>query len=238
MRELPSLLTLSSLYYACGYLTGLAAFIAMGVRRRMQIDVMLSVLAVAFTFGIFGAIFVQWIVTGELGRTILGGFAVGYLAVALYKKFYRISIPTGDLFAVALSAGEAVGRWGCWAGGCCYGRACSLPWAIRQHGEMRHPTQIYMSLAAAIVLAILLYCESKRPPVNFLFYLQGTLYCVFRFIIEFYREVPHISMIGLSAAQVGCVAGFLFFGALLYRLVMKNHPLQAPAPLSRENANA
>ena len=116
---LQSHLSLSSMFYALGYLTGVGAFSAMAVRRRMDVETLMQLLAVALVSGLVGAFAIQWIVTGQGGRTILGGFATGYLCVALFKKWKMIDMATGDLFAVAMSAGEAVGRWGCFFGGCC-----------------------------------------------------------------------------------------------------------------------
>jgi len=202
----------------------------------MNVETLLRILSVALIGGLFGAFATQWVITGQGGRTILGGFAFGYLFVALYKKWKAIEMPTGDLFAVAMSAGEAIGRWGCYFGGCCYGRACSLPWAVFQHSEMRHPTQIYMSISSIVLLIILLMCEMKRPPVNFIFYLQGTLYCVFRFTIEFFRDVDRLAC-GLTAAQVGCLFGALFFGVMLWRLMCKTYgaPFVLGAGLERRN---
>jgi len=229
-------LTLSSLCYGFGYLAGVAAFCALAIHRRMDAETLLTVLAVGLACGLLGAFAVQWIVTGESGRTIIGGFATGYLGVWLYKRWKGISMETGDFFAVAMSAGEMVGRWGCYFGGCCYGRKCDLPWAIFQHGAMRHPTQIYMSIAAGIILAILLFCESRRPPIGLLFYVQGTLFCLFRFIIEFFREGDRVYH-GYSAAQIGCACGALFFGSMLISLLSRTSRLPRAIEARQEKVN-
>ena len=36
-----------------------------------------------------------------------------------------------DILAPSVALGYAVGRIGCLLNGCCFGRACELPWAIR-----------------------------------------------------------------------------------------------------------
>jgi hypothetical protein len=118
---------------------------------------------------------------------VLGAIAGGYLSVVLYKRHLGIERPTGDLFAVALCAGEAIGRWGCFFGGCCYGKPSHAAWAVWQHGAWRHPTQIYLSLASLLILGCLLLLERTDPRENALFYFQGLLYCVSRFVIEFFR---------------------------------------------------
>ena len=222
-------MTLSAGCYALGYLTGLAAFAWMARRRNLATAGIMAVMGAGLLGGLAGANLAQWVFGGIAGKTVLGGIAGGYLCVALYKRHLGLRRSTGDLFAVAISAGEAVGRWGCFFGGCCYGKACSLPWAVRQHGELRHPTQLYLSGANALILVALWRFDKTRPPENALFYLQGTLYCLARFVIEFFREGPP-PVWGLTLAQWACVAGFAFFGVRLTRLLRPSRPgAAAPA---------
>lgn len=211
-------ITPSAFCYLLGYLAGAAAFLAMAARRRLLTSGMVRVMTAGVVGGLICAALSQWLVAGEEGKSIIGGIAGGYLIVILYKRRLGIRRSTGDLFAVAVSAGEAVGRWGCYFAGCCYGRPSTVPWAIYQHGAYRHPTQIYSSLAAAAILGILLLVERRRPPENTLWFLQGTLYCIARFVIEFYRAGP-VTSIGLTAAQIACLVGLLFFGIGLGRLL-------------------
>lgn len=201
---------LSAACYAAGYLTGAAAFVWMARRRRLFTSGVLSVMVVGLLGGLIGANLTQWLVTGSAGKTVLGGVAGGYLAVVLYKRHLGLRRPLGDLFAVALSAGEAVGRLGCFFGGCCYGISSDVPWAVWQHDALRHPTQLYLAFASLIILLILLRFEREEPPENALFFLQGGLYCAARFGIEFFRETPGL-VVGLSSAQWACLAGIAFF---------------------------
>ena len=208
-------------FYAAGYLLGVAVFALMARRRRLSTTGVWLLSFAGLAGGLAGANLGQWIGSGstEAGKTILGGIIGGYLSVIVAKRFLGLRRPTGDLFAVALSAGEAVGRWGCFVGGCCYGKVCDVPWAVFQHGELRHPTQAYLSLAALFTFAVLLILE-RRPilPENGLFYIQSALLCALRFIIEFYRD-GHTSLLGLTTAQIVCVVGVGVFGILLYRLL-------------------
>ncbi len=213
-------LTASSACYAAGYAVGAGAFAWMASRRRMWTTGMASVLAVGLVAGLACANLAQWAFAHETGKSVLGAVAGGYFAVALYKRWLGLRRGTGDLFAVAISAGEAVGRFGCYFGGCCYGKAAHVPWAVWQHGEWRHPTQLYLAAAAAAILAVLLRVERAKPPENTLFYLQGVLYCTARFVIEFFRET-NVSALGLSTAQWACAGGALFFGAMLARLLRR-----------------
>jgi phosphatidylglycerol:prolipoprotein diacylglycerol transferase len=213
-------ITPSAICYLLGYLTGIVAFAAMAARRRLLTSGMLRVMSAAVIGGLIFALLGQWLVAGSDGKSVLGGVAGGYLTVYLYKRRIGLRRSTGDLFAVAVSAGEAVGRWGCFFAGCCYGRPSPVPWPIHQHGEWRHPTQIYLSLANATILGILLLVERKKPAENTLWFLQGTLYCVARFTIEFFRAGP-VTSIGLTAAQIACALGFVFFSIGLGRLLRR-----------------
>ena len=51
-----------------------------------------------------------------------------------------------------------------------------------------------------------------------MWYLQGVLYCLARFLIEFFREGP-MPVWGLTGAQWACLAGLAFFGVRLLRLL-------------------
>lgn len=204
-------LNLSSLFYALGYGIGLITFAWMAHRRRLSFDTAYIICVVGLLGGLIGANITQLLFGSVPGKTILGGMAIGYLAVMLYKKARKITRPTGELFAVGLMAGEAVGRLGCYFGGCCYGKPAALPWSVYQHDQWRHPTQVYLALASGGILAILLYREFRRPlPEEGLFYLQGTLYCVARFVIEFWRDGA-ILHTGLTAAQWACLVGTVLF---------------------------
>ena len=211
-------ITPSAFCYLLGYLTGIIAFAAMAARRRLLTTGMLRVMSAGVVGGLLFALLAQWLVSGSEGKSVLGGVAGGYLTVLVYKRLIGLKRPTGDLFAVAVSAGEAVGRWGCFFAGCCYGKPWHGPWAIHRDGEWRHPTQIYLSLANAAILGVLLLVERKRPAENTLWFLQGTLYCVARFTIEFFRAGP-LTSIGLTSAQIACAFGFVFFGVGLWRIL-------------------
>jgi phosphatidylglycerol:prolipoprotein diacylglycerol transferase len=211
----PALLNAAALCYALAYAVGTAAFALMARRRGLATSGVGAVSIAGLLGGLVGANLAQWLTTGSGGKSVLGGVAGGYLAVVLYKRYLGVRRPTGDLFAVALSAGEAVGRFGCFVGGCCYGVPTAVSWAVYQHGAWRHPTQLYLALLSLLILTVLLWIEFRAPlPENGLLYVQGTLYAVGRFLVEFFREGTPFAL-GLTAAQWACLAGFVFFGSRL-----------------------
>ena len=81
------------------------------------------------------------------GKTIVGGLLGGWIAVEVTKRVRGIHSRTGDLFAVPLCIGIAVGRIGCLLAGLAddtCGTPTTLPWGIDfGDGIPRHPTQLY-----------------------------------------------------------------------------------------------
>jgi phosphatidylglycerol---prolipoprotein diacylglyceryl transferase len=201
--------------YVAAYAAAALVFWQMARRREIVGDVAARIMVAGLIGGLAGANLLQLLATGLPGKTIEGGILGGWLAVVAMKRHLGITRPTGDLFALAIPAGEAIGRIGCFIGGCCYGKAASVAWAVHDHGAWRHPAQLYLAAAAAIAFAALVVLESKRVlPENGLFYFGGTLFCVDRFAIEFFRVAP-VTPIGMTLAQVLCVMGLFFFGIKL-----------------------
>jgi phosphatidylglycerol---prolipoprotein diacylglyceryl transferase len=206
-------MTAGSVFTVLGYLTGAIVLLLAARAARWDSRHTLWLLIAGLIGGTLGGKLTQWLVLGwpftgaaqlaqpELGgRTILGGIVCGWLAVELAKRQLGVRRSTGDLFALALPAGEAVGRIGCLLNGCCYGAPCTWPWAVYQHGAWRHPTQIYSALAALLILALLLALRKRLWREGDLFWLYLLAYGLSRFGIEFLRFRDHLYA-GLSLAQ-------------------------------------
>lgn len=205
--------------YVCAYAAAALVFWQMARRRDMATDGIARVMAAGLIGGLAGANLLQLLATGLPGKTIEGGIAGGWLAVVWMKRRLGITRPTGDLFALAIPAGEAIGRIACFVGGCCYGKVTAFAIAVHDHGAWRHPAQLYLSLAAVMSFAILAAIERRRIlPENGLFYFGGILFCVDRFVVDFFRDVAPASF-GITLAQTACIAGAIFFGISLSRLL-------------------
>src|SRR5437764_1887070 len=158
-----------------GYALAFIIFLWMRAKSGDTIDVPLrwSVIAAAFVGGALGSKVLYWAEDPAStathwrdftylmgGKTIVGGLIGGWIAVELMKKYVGISESTGDLFAVPLAVGIAIGRIGCFLTGLSdktYGTATSLPWGV-DFGDAvrRHPTQLYEAVFL-IGLAVALY---------------------------------------------------------------------------------
>jgi prolipoprotein diacylglyceryltransferase len=186
----------------------LAAAVFLLVRRCAPAPPAVAKLSRLNRFAIAGAAFVGGVFGAKLpfalgadptsesawladGKTIVTGLIGAYLAVELVKRALVIRVKTGDSFALPLALALAVGRWGCFFNGCCYGTPTDLPWgADFGDGVRRHPTQAYESLFHLMMAGVLvvLTVRDALPTHRLQFYLIA--YSVFRFLTEFVRPEP------------------------------------------------
>jgi phosphatidylglycerol---prolipoprotein diacylglyceryl transferase len=209
--------------YTAAYVAAAMIFWWMAGRRGLAGNARGRILSAGLIGGLVGANVIQLLVTGLPGKTIEGGIVGGWIAVVLVKRQIGLTRPTGDLFALAIPLGEAIGRIGCFIGGCCYGKvAGGLPWAVYDHGAWRHPTQLYLAILAAGCFACLLWLERRAfLPDGTLLYVSGMLFCIDRFIVEFFRDGA--SMAGpLTLAQLACLLGFAFCAMSFVRMTSRS----------------
>lgn len=238
-------MTLGEFITALGYATGLAVYLYVAKRRRLLTQGMSIIAYWAFVGGFIGAKLGEFLAEGWPisispltifdatvgGRAILGGLLGGWLAVFIAKRRMGITRSTGDLFAYALPAGEAVGRIGCYFNGCCYGKATSFPIAIYQHGAWRHPTQLYSSACALLTLCIVFAMRKHVRKDGDLFKIYLTIFSITRFAIEFLREGKPV-WLGLTAMQFFCLDMIMFCGFYLYLSAKKGQTRASQATYS------
>ncbi|NPU14090.1 diacylglyceryl transferase [Bradyrhizobium sp. 83012] len=135
-----------------------------------------------------------------LARSVEGALAGGIVAVELYKWRHGIVLRTGARFALPLAVGIAVGRIGCYAAGLddfTYGTPTALPWGHDfGDGVLRHPVQLYESLAMAAFAALYIIAVFRRSDSIIAngFYLALLVYGLQRFAWEFLK--PYGPVIG------------------------------------------
>ncbi len=139
------------------------------------------------------------------GKTIVGALAGRYLFGELTKKLAGVQFSTGDALAIALPLGQALGRVGCFFGGCCYGTPSLLPWALYSHGEWRHPVMLYEAVLDLAVAATLFAVRKRPRPAGHLFRYYLIAYGVIRFSLEALRGEPQRTLGPLSFTQVLCL---------------------------------
>ena len=135
------------------------------------------------------------------GGVFYGGLILAVVVALWYIR--RTGLPlwtTCDVFAPGIALGHAIGRFGCFFAGCCYGKPTSLPWGITFSdpfaaanvgtplGVHLHPTQLYEAGAELLILFALLVTEKKgRPYAGRTFWFYILLYAISRYVIEFFR---------------------------------------------------
>jgi prolipoprotein diacylglyceryltransferase len=139
-----------------------------------------------------------------IARSVEGALAGGIFAIELYKWRAGISLRTGARFALPLAVGIAVGRLGCYFAGMddfTYGTPTTLPWGHDfGDGILRHPVQLYESIAMAAFAAFYVVTVLRRDTssdsfiVTNGFYLALGYYGLQRFVWEFFK--PYGLLIG------------------------------------------
>jgi phosphatidylglycerol---prolipoprotein diacylglyceryl transferase len=175
----------------------------------------------------------------QSGGVFYGGL-LGALPVAWwYSRRHKLDgWRTADVLAPGVAIGQAIGRLGCFAAGCCYGRATTVPWAVtfRDPYATRavgtpldlplHPTQIYESLSVLLLFLGLLWLAGRKRFHGqiALLYLFG--YAVIRFVIEFYRgDAARGTVLGgrVSTSQFIAILVVVVV-ALLYPFLRRRRP--------------
>jgi phosphatidylglycerol:prolipoprotein diacylglycerol transferase len=177
------------------------------------------------------------------GGVFQGGLTFGFLFALWYM--HKKQIPTwktADIIGPALALGHGFGRIGCFSAGCCYGRACSLPWGVifkSQYasnltgiplGIPLHPTQLYESALNFLNFFVLFLILRKKRFDGQVFSFYIINYSLIRYFVEFDRgdhpakaflfrnPSPYLS---LSVPQLFCILGLIAGVALLLVLRKK-----------------
>jgi phosphatidylglycerol:prolipoprotein diacylglycerol transferase len=127
-----------------------------------------------------------------------GGFALALIFAYFYMKEQGLPIlSTSDIFAPGLALGHGIGRLGCFAAGCCWGKPTHLPWAVTftsqdtttgvPLGIPLHPTQLYEAFAEGLICLILLAALKRAHKDGAIIGLYLVLYGLVRFGVEFLR---------------------------------------------------
>jgi phosphatidylglycerol:prolipoprotein diacylglycerol transferase len=176
------------------WLVGLAAFVG-------------GILGAKLPF-VLGAASGPWTAAAWLadGKTIITGLAGAYISVELAKLALGIRVKTGDSFALPLALAMAVGRWGCFFNGCCYGTPTDLPWGVEfGDGLRRHPTQMYESVFHLTMALVLLFLMRHGIWRSHLLQLYLIVYCCYRLVTELIRPESEW-WLGLTFYQVAAIS--------------------------------
>lgn len=185
------------------------------------------------------------------GLVYYGGLIGASLTCIIFCAWRHLDLwKMADVLAPSIALGYFFGRIGCLFNGCCFGKVCDLPWAIRfpyksyawEHqfaaGEVSgygpslpvHPTQVYDALLSLALYAVLtaVYRRTKFDGQVFSLYLMG--YAAARSFVEVFRgdyTMEHLHG-GLTPAHLVSM-GIFVGGAVLYVVLGKrNRPRILP----------
>lgn len=154
------------------------------------------------------------------GKTVVGAILGGTIAVECAKRALGIRRRTGDLFAIPLAAGIAIGRIGCFLAGPqdeTHGIATSLPWAVDLgDGVRRHPVQLYEVAAMLVLVPVIRRIGPPRFAEGDRFRAFLPAYFAWRLMIDFLK--PGVRFGGLTVLQWCSLAALAWYARDLWRM--------------------
>jgi phosphatidylglycerol:prolipoprotein diacylglycerol transferase len=168
----------------------------------------------------------------RFGGVYYGGLILAVLISLLYLRWKKLALwQICDIFAPSIALGVAIGRWGCFFAGCCWGKPTTLPWGVTFTNPYTHqivgtplyvplhPTQIYHSLTNFLIFIVLITMRKKKSFEGQLFWFYILLYSITRFFLEYLRDDPRGFVFegALSTSQfIGILAAALALFMLFY----------------------
>ncbi len=212
----------------------IVSFRTLGIEERRQNEILFG-FPFMVLFGILTAFVLDAFFTGDwktwtsqserrFGFTYTG-WMLGCMAfVMVYGRFTSFgSLYLLNFFLPAFALSQAIGRLGCFLGGCCYGVPCKFGFAYPQgsipHERFAHlplfPVQLMESLFLALLFVL---CTQTRFDRRAAKYLIGV--AVIRFVCDFVRGDNRGDILGfdgLSPQQV--VSIFIFSAGLIIHYI-------------------
>jgi len=246
------------LLLALGFLAALAVAMSQARRAGMASDAVTDLWIVSLLSGVVGAKLLLYLLdwryylanpSSILTTLRSAGVWYGGLILAIAAALIIIRRKgldgwlLGDVAAPAIAVGQAIGRLGCFAAGCCYGKPCTLPWAVTftdprareitgvpLHTAL-HPTQIYHSIAGIVLFLFLIFLAKRKRFDGQVLLSYLILYALGRGAIEFFRDDARGSLGGFSTSQILSLAVLVTASILYFR-----RRRSAPAPSSHNRS--
>jgi phosphatidylglycerol:prolipoprotein diacylglycerol transferase len=158
------------------------------------------------------------------GGAVHGGIIAATLA--FFWRVKRLKMPlalTLDCLTPAVALGQAIGRLGCFSAGCCYGTACTEPWAVTftnpdaglmsgtPLGMAIHPVQLYTFAANLGIMVALLVVRKHRRFLGQVSACYFILEGIGRMVTEIWRaDLDRGVWMGLPWLSTGRLTALLF----------------------------
>jgi phosphatidylglycerol:prolipoprotein diacylglycerol transferase len=164
--------------------------------------------------------------TLQAGGVFSGGLIAAFAAAAWYvRKHHMPALGTCDAFVPGLALGHAIGRIGCFAAGCCYGKPTTHFWGVTFTNPLANsitgtplhiplePTQLFESAVQLANFFFLMWLLKHRKFEGQVFGAFLFIYGIARFFLEYLRDDPGRgsvfggAMTGTQLIAIGLVIG-------------------------------
>ena len=184
--------------------------------------------------------------TLQAGGVFSGGLLASFIAAAWYLRKNRMpALGTCDAFSPGLALGHAIGRLGCFAAGCCYGKQTTHFWGVTFRNPLAaqwvgtplgvplEPTQLFESAVELVNFFILMWLFKRKSFDGQVFGAYLFLYGVARYFLEFIRDDPGRGSVfgGIMSGTQLIAIGLVVTGGLIWWL--RPGLKTAPAAASR-----
>lgn len=183
--------------------------------------------------------------TMQAGGVFSGGLLAALVAAAWYvRKNHMPVLATCDAFAPGLALGHAIGRIGCFAAGCCWGKPTTHFWGVTFTNELAsrwvgtplhqalEPTQLFESAVELANFFILTWLIKRKKFDGQVIGAYLFLYGFARYFLEFIRDDPGRGEVfgGLMTGTQLIAIILVIAGGLLW---LRRSPRTAPASATR-----
>lgn len=171
--------------------------------------------------------------TLQAGGVFSGGLVAAFVTAWWFlRKHHMPALATCDAFAPGLAMGHAIGRLGCFAAGCCYGKPTTHFWGVTFTNPLAHdivgtplgtalePTQLFESAVELGIFFLLTWMFARKKFDGQIFGAYLFLYGIARFFIEFLRDDPGRGSVfggALSGTQLIAI-GLVLTGGIIWYL--------------------
>ena len=181
----------------------------------------------------------------QAGGVFSGGLIGALLMAAWYlRRHHMPALRTCDAFAPGLAFGHVLGRFGCFAAGCCYGKPTNHYWGVVFTNPLANtisetplnvrlePTQLIEAAAEFFNFILLTWLLKRKKFDGQVFGSFMVLYGVERFFIEFLRgDNGRGEVFGGVMSGTQLISIFLVIGGGLIWYLKSSHQ---PSAISRQ----
>lgn len=240
-----------------------SAALAARAAQRIRADVGAVIATIGYTTmaSFAGAFALFWLVTAIQtgdplairsggGLVFYGAVPTGLLASYLAARGFELPwLRLVDLSVPGIAAGHALGRVGCFLGGCCYGVPWDGPLAVTATHELspaahppvpRHPVQLYEAVGLMMLAFAFAVVPARRIGDGGRALAYIALYAVLRFSMELLRgdTLRGVWALGVSTSQLVSIACFAVALVLGVRVWRARHAPPAPSAPTDAEASA